>query len=296
VSELAVVTVVHDSARELARLLASVERFLDPRPHVVVVDSGSRDGGAELARDHGAEVVELPRNLGFGAGCNAGLERVSAPVTALLNPDIELLDAGLRRLAEEAAVGDALLVPRLLNPDGSAQDSAHPRPGTLEALIPAAIPKPLLPASLRLRYEPWRSSEPREVGWAIAACLVARTDLLRRLGPFDPTAFLFYEDLDLCMRAADQGVATLLRPAVELRHEGGTSVARALPGRGLELKARRRREVMARRGRTALALDDAAETLTYAVRFAGRRLLRRGGGYEQAQLRALRAARRPPAG
>jgi GT2 family glycosyltransferase len=136
------------------------------------------------------------------------------------------------------------------------------------------------------------------VGWAIAACLVARTELLRRLGPFDPTAFLFYEDLDLCLRAADQGIPTLLRPAVALRHEGGTSVGRALAGHDLELKATRRREVMSRRGRAALALDDAAETLTYAVRFAGRRLLRRGGDYERAQLRALRAARdaatRPP--
>jgi N-acetylglucosaminyl-diphospho-decaprenol L-rhamnosyltransferase len=298
VSELAIVTVVHDSASELTRLLTSIDRFLDPRPHVVVVDSGSGDGGGQVARDRGADVVTLSQNLGFGAGCNAGLERVTAPVTALLNPDVELLDAGLGRLVAEAAAGNALLVPRLLNPDGSTQDSAHPLPGTLEALIPAAIPKPLLPPPLRRRYEPWRSSAPRRVGWAIAACLVARTELLRRLGPFDPTAFLFYEDLDLCLRAADQGIPTLLRPAVALRHEGGTSVGRALAGRDLELNATRRREVMSRRGRAALALDDAAETLTYAVRFAGRRLLRRGGDYERAQLRALRAARdaaaRPP--
>ena len=49
-SRFAIVTVIHDSARELESLLASVERRLDPRPRVVVVDSGSRDGGAELAR------------------------------------------------------------------------------------------------------------------------------------------------------------------------------------------------------------------------------------------------------
>ena len=289
-SRFAVVTVIHDCADHLERLLASVDRFLEPSPRVVVVDSGSRDRGAEVAREHGAELVSLNGNLGFGAGCNAGIERVAEPVTILLNPDVELLDAGLGALAAEAAESNALLAPRLLNADGSVQDSAHPRPGTLEALIPAALPRPLLPGGVRRRYEPWRSSEPRPVGWAIGACLAARTELLRRLGPFDPEDFLFYEDLDLCLRAHDAGVPTQLRPGVTLRHLGGGAVERALGGRDAELRARRRREVMARQGRLRLALDDAAQALTFGTRAIGRTLLRRGGSYERAQLRALRRA------
>jgi N-acetylglucosaminyl-diphospho-decaprenol L-rhamnosyltransferase len=291
-SQLAVVTVVHDSADDLERLLTSLDRFARPAPRVIVVDSGSRDRGPDVARRSGAELVTLPGNLGFGAGCNAGMARVEEPVTALLNPDVELLDGGLAKIAREASQRDALFVPRLLNSDGSVQDSAHPKPGTVEALLPALVPKPLLPSALRRRYEPWRSAKPRRVGWAIAACVVARTDLLRRLGPFDQTAFLFYEDLDLCLRAHDAGVPTILRPDVVLRHRGGTSVDRALAGRTLELKAKRRRAVMAGRGRGPLLLDDASEWLTYATRAIGRTVLRRGGEYERAQLRALSAARR----
>jgi N-acetylglucosaminyl-diphospho-decaprenol L-rhamnosyltransferase len=291
VTSFALVTVIHDSADDLERLIASVERFLEPRPRIVAADSGSGDRGPEVARTHGSELVELDGNRGFGAGCNAALERVREPVTALLNPDVELLDGGLARLADEAASAEALLAPRLLNADGTVQDSAHPRPGTIEALIPAAVPRFLLPGPLRRRYEPWRSSQPRAVGWAVAACLVARTDLLRRLGPFDPDVFLFYEDLDLCLRAADSGAPTVLRPDVALRHLGGASVERALRGRDAEMRARRRREVMAERGRLRLALDDAAQALTFGTRAAGRTLLRRGGAYERDQLRALRAAR-----
>jgi N-acetylglucosaminyl-diphospho-decaprenol L-rhamnosyltransferase len=287
----ALVTVMHDSADDVERLLASVERRLDPLPRVVAVDSGSRDRGAAVAREHGAELVELDGNRGFGAGCNAAVERVSDPVTALVNPDVELLDDGLARLADCASAVEALLAPRLLNPDGSVQDSAHPPPGTFEALIPAAVPRFLLPGPLRRRYEPWRSTHPRVVGWAVAACIVARTDLLRRLGPFDSAVFLFYEDLDLCLRAADAGVPTLLRPDVAIRHSGGASVERALSGRDAEMRARRRREVMAGRGRLPLALDDAAQAVTFGTRAAGRALLGRGGEYEREQLRALRAAR-----
>ncbi len=291
----AVVTVIHDSAADLERLLASVERFLEPpRPAVVVVDSGSRDAGAGVARDHGAEVLELPGNQGFGAGCNAGLARVTEPVTVLLNPDVELLDRGLLDLVHRAEGADALLAPRLLDAGGRPQDSAHPRPGTVEALLPALLPRPILPRRLRQRYEPWRSGAVRTVGWAIAAALVARTDVLRRLGPFDPDAFLFYEDLDLGLRASDAGVPTVLVPQVALRHRGGGSTRPALGGETLELRAKRRREVMARRGRRALVLDDTAQALTFGTRAAVRGLLRRGGGRECAQLRALATARRAP--
>jgi N-acetylglucosaminyl-diphospho-decaprenol L-rhamnosyltransferase len=286
------VTVIHNSADDLERLLASVERSLRPRPRVVVVDSGSRDKGAEVASKYGAEVISLGGNRGFGAGSNAAVQRVTEPVTVLVNPDVELLDDGLARLAADATRTDALLAPRLLNADGSVQDSAHPLPGTLEALLPAAVPRFLMPGPIRRRYEPWRSSQPRPVGWAVAACLLARTALLRRLGPFDPDVFLFYEDMDLCLRAADLGVPTLLRPDVAVRHAGGASVERALRGRDAEMRARRRREVMAGRGRLALALDDAAQAVTFGSRAAGRVVLRRGGAYEREQLRALRAARR----
>jgi N-acetylglucosaminyl-diphospho-decaprenol L-rhamnosyltransferase len=258
----------------------------------VVVDSGSRDGGAELAGERGARVVALDGNRGFGAGCNAGLELVDAEVTALVNPDVELLDAGLARLAEEAAGTDALLAPRLLNTDGSVQDSAHPPPGRLEGLVPALLPRPLLPGGLRRRYEPWRSDSPRPVGWAVAACLAARTELLRRLGPFDPDAFLFYEDMELCLRARRLGVPTLLRPGVALRHRGGASVGPALAERDLPLRARRRREVMAGEGRVPLLLDDMAEATSFATRAAARRLTGRGGDIEAARLRALLEARR----
>jgi N-acetylglucosaminyl-diphospho-decaprenol L-rhamnosyltransferase len=288
VTGFAIVTVIHDSQPELAVLLDSVARLPEPRPRIIVVDSGSRDGGPTLAAERGAEVIALDGNRGFGAGCNAGVERVTETVTAFVNPDVELLDGGLSRLASDAAAGGALLAPRLLRSDGSVQDSAHPLPGRLDALLPAVLPRRLLPS----RYEPWRSDSPRAVGWAVAACIVGRTDELRALGPFDPDAFLFYEDLELCLRARRAGVVTILRPDVAVCHLGGASTERALAeDRDLELRARRRREVMAREGGLPLALDDLSEGLTFALRGAAKAIAG-GGELERRRLRALLRARR----
>jgi N-acetylglucosaminyl-diphospho-decaprenol L-rhamnosyltransferase len=125
------VCVIHNSEPYLGALFDSLERHVAPAPEVVVVDTGSRDRGAEIARQRGATVVSRPENPGFGTANNAGLAQIRAEVCVLLNPDVELLDGGLLRLVELARRRRALLAPRLLNADGSIQRSAHPRPGTL---------------------------------------------------------------------------------------------------------------------------------------------------------------------
>jgi N-acetylglucosaminyl-diphospho-decaprenol L-rhamnosyltransferase len=279
---LSIVTVLHQSAPELPRLLRSIDAHLHPRPQIVAVDSGSTDGGADLAREAGAEAIVLEGNPGFGAATNAGVQLARHDVTALLNPDCELLDGDLAELAARAATADALLVPRLLDPDGSPQRSAHPLPGRPASLLRAVLPGPALP-------QPHRARRTRTVGWAIAACLVARTEVLQRLGPFDPDAFLFYEDLDLCLRARAAGVPTILHPDVVVRHLGGRSTTRAFGGEAFEVQARRRREVVGERlGARALAIDDVAQALTFGLRAA----VGRERDRNVAALKALHAARR----
>ena len=289
-----IVCVLHDSAADLRRLLTSLTPVV-PEPQVVVVDAGSADDGPQIARDWGAEVIEAG-DVGFGAANNAGVERIEASVTLLLNPDIVVHDAPvIERLARHARREDALHVPRLLNPDGSVQRSAHPVPGRPAALLPALVHPRALPRAVRHAAEPWRAEDrdERPVGWAIAAAVAARTETLRRLGPFDPAQFLFFEDLDLCLRARAAGVPTLLHPRLTLEHRGGHATGPAYGGEPHALLARRRREVVgANLGARALALDDAAQALTFATRAAARAALRRDAGRERAQLHALRAARR----
>jgi N-acetylglucosaminyl-diphospho-decaprenol L-rhamnosyltransferase len=286
------VVVLHDSEPELAVLLRSLAEHLPEPPQLVVVDTGSRDGGPALARAHGADLLELPDNPGFGAANNAGLARARHDVTVLLNPDTELIDASLQDLADVARTHPhALHVPRLLEPGGEVQRSAHPLPGTAGAFVPALVHPPLLPRAVRERAEPYRSERPRTVGWAIAACLAGATATLRRLGPFDPTLHLFGEDMDLCLRARAAGVPTVLHPGLRVRHTGGHAVLR--DGEPFAALARRRREAVEQTlGTRARALDDAAQALTFATRIAARAALRREHARERAQLAALLTARR----
>jgi N-acetylglucosaminyl-diphospho-decaprenol L-rhamnosyltransferase len=293
----AIVTVLHESERDVSVLLRSVDRHL-PGASVVAVDSGSSDAGAALVRDWPgqAQVIELDENVGFGRACNRALAVVDEPVTALVNPDAELLDGSLAELAGEVLRTDRperILAPVVIHPDGVREDSAHPEPGSPPELVRALLPATGLPRLLRPPIEPWRADEPRRVGWAVGCCLVARTDTLRRLGPFDDRAFLYAEDMDLGLRATDAGVETWFWPRGRVLHHRAHASARVFGGEPFDLLAARRREVVRRwRGERRQRVDDATQIVTFATRIALKSLLGGSAERERRQLAALRRARR----
>ena len=84
------------------------------RGRVVVVDNGSRDGTARVARQRGAEVVQEPRP-GYGRACLAGLgylEGAVPPTDVVLFVDADHRQGPdhLRRVVEPALEGEADLV------------------------------------------------------------------------------------------------------------------------------------------------------------------------------------------
>jgi N-acetylglucosaminyl-diphospho-decaprenol L-rhamnosyltransferase len=302
--QLTVLTVLHDSEAELAALMSSLEEHL-PEAQLVVVDSGSSDGGPELARrwrDGAVELVELGHNAGFGRGVNAGLPLARRPITAVLNPDVALGDASLAAAAREALRGpERLLAPLILRPDGSREDNAQREPGSPALLAHALVPGAALPRPLDAVVEPWRSVRPRRVGWPVGSCIVARTATLRRLGPFDQRTFMYAEDLDLGLRAADAGIATWFWPAARVVHQGAHSSLPAFGGEPFDLLARRRRAVvLERRGPNRARVDDLLQLLTFADRLVLKRLAGRDAERERRQLAARarlvrRAGRGAPA-
>jgi N-acetylglucosaminyl-diphospho-decaprenol L-rhamnosyltransferase len=292
---LALLTVTHNSAADLRTLLASVARHL-PGARVVVVDSGSRDDSVEVARRSGvATVIALSENVGFGRACNRGLPAVEEAVTVLVNPDVELIDDSLAWLAAEVARRDRperLLAPLVLSSDGSRQDSAHPPPLSLAELARAVIPPAALPGWSRagVALAPWRAQRPRAVGWAVGCALVARTETLRSLGPFDERIFLYGEDLDLGLAAAERGIRTWFWPTARVLHRSAHASGPAFGGEPFELLARARHDVVARRlGPRRARLDDGIQAATFISRIALKGALGRSAVRERRQLAALGA-------
>lgn len=109
---------------EAALVAASVTaaRAIPGVSDVIVIDDGSTDATAELAREAGARVVSLPRNAGKGAALNAGLAHVAGDADVLLLLDADLGDTAAEgaRLLEPIVAGSAdMAVGTLERPPGS---------------------------------------------------------------------------------------------------------------------------------------------------------------------------------
>jgi glycosyltransferase involved in cell wall biosynthesis len=97
-----VVIPCRDEAPALPPLLAKLPAGM----RAIVVDNGSRDATADVARSLGATVVTEPR-AGYGAAVHAGLEAATAEYVAVLDGDGSMDPADLLPLLEEVAADRA---------------------------------------------------------------------------------------------------------------------------------------------------------------------------------------------
>ncbi len=77
--------------------------------HPIVVDNGSTDATAELARSAGAQVVDQPIK-GFGSACWAGLQAATSDIVCFMDCDASLDPVALPMLVGLVERGDADLV------------------------------------------------------------------------------------------------------------------------------------------------------------------------------------------
>jgi len=92
-----------------ARAIPAVVARLPVGYDAIVVDNGSDDDTADVARAHGARVIVESRR-GFGAACFAGLVAATADVVCFMDCDGSFDGAELPRVADPVRAGDADLV------------------------------------------------------------------------------------------------------------------------------------------------------------------------------------------
>ena len=277
-----------------------MNRCLDSEPELLVVDNASTDQVAEAAAGWKgpSRLIALSENLGFGAASNVGVAEAAGEVTVLLNPDTELVDDGLDRLALTAAELGGLVGPRLLNTDGSVQPSASGPPVGAWPWVRALLPATLQPDALRAHTEPYRLERRLRVSWLTGACVAAPTAVLRGLGPFDSALHMFSEDVDLGLRAAAAGVPSWFDPgSCRIVHHGQGSSTLAYgspdgyrPTAALNWRAAVRRAYGPRREWLAWR----ALRLNLRLRLAAKTLLGRATERDRAAVRAAVRARPAP--
>jgi glycosyltransferase involved in cell wall biosynthesis len=188
---------------------AALPWVLDRLPggfHPLVVDNGSSDGSAEIARRLGARVIGEPRR-GFGAACWAGLAAAWADVVCFMDCDGSLDPSELPKIVGPVEDGDADLV----------LGARIPEPGAWP--WHARTANRLLAAELR-----------RRSGLALTdlgPMRAARRERLLELGIEDRR---FGWPLEMVLRAAAAGWTVVERPVPYLRRSGRSKITGTVRG------------------------------------------------------------------
>jgi N-acetylglucosaminyl-diphospho-decaprenol L-rhamnosyltransferase len=203
---------------------------------IVIVDNDSGDGSFERLRDGvarhgwaGVRVLQSGRNGGFGAGNNfgirAGLATGRPDFVYVLNSDAFPDHGAIRALVDhlqshpEAAFAGSYIHgpagdPHLTTfrfPSIASEFEGAARLGPVSrALRHRAVPVPIPDTTTR-------------VDWLAGASLMMRMDALDRIGLFDESFFLYFEETDLCHRLARAGMQVHFVRESSVTHIGSVS-------------------------------------------------------------------------
>jgi N-acetylglucosaminyl-diphospho-decaprenol L-rhamnosyltransferase len=227
-----VVLVTYESAEDLAACLATLPAAAGPHElEVVVVDNASRDGSAEIARRLGVKLLENPANLGLSRAIDLGAAATDAPWLLLVNPDTRLAPGALARLLATAAADPTIgcVGPHLRNSDGSEYPTGRRFPSILVGALHAALGTvwPGNPATRHYHMADLDRSRPVPVDWVSGACMLLRREAYEAAGRFDAVYFMYFEEMDFCLRLARAGWRVVYDPGAEVTHILGGSTRSA---------------------------------------------------------------------
>jgi len=206
-----IVVPARDEEGNLPALLASLARLDPPPADVIVVDDGSTDATAQLARDAGVTVVEAPPLpdgwVGKSWACHQGAEVAKGRWLLFVDADTRLAPDALARLLPELPAGGLLSVHPYHEVDlAYEQLSAVPN---LVALMGCAA------------FTPWATDKARA---AFGPCILTGVDAYHAVGGHEAVRGDQVEDLALAGRFRGAG-----RPVIALA--GGDTVRfRMYPG------------------------------------------------------------------
>lgn len=165
----------------------------------------------DLPEDPRLQRINNPLPKGFGANHNAAFAYCRAPYYCVLNPDIRLDGNPFPALLDCLEGSIALCAPVVTNPAGVIEDSVRRFPSFL-----GLIAKLLGISDGCYRYG--RNDRPFSPDWVAGMFMLFPAAEYMALGGFDEKYFLYYEDVDLCVRLWRSGRRISLCPKVAVVH------------------------------------------------------------------------------
>jgi GT2 family glycosyltransferase len=239
-SLISIILVNYNGADVLIDCLVSLEKFIPIGGHeIIIVDNKSQDNSINIVSNLFPDVklIRLPKNIGFGAGNNAGVKVAKGEFLFFLNTDTiftsNIIPHLMELISEDSHIG--IVGPKLLFPDGTFQISFAPKIGIRGEFLSKKMHENSQNKN-NLKIIEREIKQAQEVDIIVGAAFLIRSNLFNLLGGFDENFFMYFEESDLCQRARDKGYKILYTPHVSLIHAKGHSVKKLSSRMALEYR------------------------------------------------------------
>ena len=211
-----VVIVNYNGGKDLSQCLKSVYASYYKNFEVVVVDNASNDGSIEEVRPHFSRVhyIMNGKNSGFATGANLGirfaLEKM-ADLVFLLNNDAVIDPDTLTSLSrEEKKYGPGIFSPRIV--------SFNEKPWFSSGKI--------LWWRMRAVHQEKKKniSQTHKSEYVPGCAMLVSKEVFQKTGLFDEKFFLYYEDVDLCVRARREGYLSYVCSDRVIQHKENSEI------------------------------------------------------------------------
>jgi N-acetylglucosaminyl-diphospho-decaprenol L-rhamnosyltransferase len=228
------VIVNYFSAAHARRAIVSARNASSLPLQVIVVDNSCDAAEAAELQNSGADRIVISKeNRGYAGGLNDGVAQATGEVLFLANPDLIVHSAALDLLAAALSGDVAMAGPRFCWDDAgdfTLPLPERPRPSRKRLEIAALTSRELASAldfvRFRARVWMWARSEATTVPALSGALMAIHRETYERLGGFDESFRLYFEEIDFMERALRQGLKLLYVPSAVCRHLYNQSASR----------------------------------------------------------------------
>jgi GT2 family glycosyltransferase len=226
------IVIVNWNTRDLIK--TCVESVFDTTPvseldyEVIVIDNGSSDGSKEYLLSLGNKIrfISNENNTGYAKACNQGMKISSGKYILLLGSDTRMRAGTLKTCVEylEQNVSAGAAGCKLLYPDGKIQNSTKKFPSLRNAFFAY-----LSLDKLNRDYDMAGFSYDKTIAVDQIATtfLMIRSEVLKKVGYFDESYRILYNDVDLCKRIINAGWNIIFLHTCSIFHLGSHSTKNA---------------------------------------------------------------------
>lgn len=206
------------------------------KSEVIVVDNGSTDGSVRAIRDKFPEIkiLENKKNLGFAKGNNVGIRYAlnqGADYIILLNNDTIVEINTLVRLIEVASSNNriGILGPKIYFAKGFEFHQGRYKKNELGKVIWYAGGlidwRNVLGVHRGVdEVDEGQYDKQEEVEFVSGCCMFIKREVFKKIGLLDERFFLYFEDLDFCLRAKKVGFRIVYVPEAVIWHKNAATV------------------------------------------------------------------------